>query len=124
MSKVFRDYASMDETMLEGYTIVKVINGVDEKAETGVLFYLEREISNATLGVEVMYNPELEEPFTISDEYVKLLHEDQPMGCCDCTTCRYRYIHFPNMDDWEISMQECLCDGEDYEEETQKGVKA
>lgn len=76
MSKVFRDYASMDETMLEGYTIVKVITGVDEKAETGVLFYLEREISNATLGVEVMYNPELEEPFTISDEYVKLLHED------------------------------------------------
>lgn len=76
MSKVFKDYAAMDETMLEGYTIVKVITGVDEKAETGVLFYLEREISNATLGVEVMYNPELEEPFTISDEYVKLLHED------------------------------------------------
>lgn len=76
MSKVFRDYAAMDETMLEGYTIVKVITGVDEKAETGVLFYLEREISNAILGVEIMYNPELEEPFTISDEYVKLLHED------------------------------------------------
>lgn len=26
-------------------------------------------------------------------------------------------IHFPGMDDFEISMQECLCDGEDYEEE-------
>lgn len=38
-------------------------------------------------------------------------------NCTDCTTCRYRYIHFPNMDDFEISMQECLCDGEDYEEE-------
>ena len=24
----------------------------------------------------------------------------------DCTICRYRYIHFPNMDDFEISMQE------------------
>ncbi len=24
----------------------------------------------------------------------------------DCVTCRYRYIHFPNMDDFEISMQE------------------
>ena len=35
----------------------------------------------------------------------------------DCATCRYRYIHVPNMDDFEISMQECLCDGEDYEEE-------
>jgi len=37
--------------------------------------------------------------------------------CFDCSTCRYRYIHFPNMEDFEISMQECLCDGEDYEEE-------
>lgn len=35
----------------------------------------------------------------------------------DCTTCRYRYLHFPGIDDFEISMQECLCDGEDYEEE-------
>lgn len=35
----------------------------------------------------------------------------------DCSNCRYRYIHFPNMDDYEISMQECLCDGEYYEEE-------
>lgn len=45
--------------------------------------------------------------------------EDQIMGenGFDCSTCRYRYIHFPNMDDFEISMQECLCDGEDYEEE-------
>ena len=37
--------------------------------------------------------------------------------CTDCTTCRYRHLHFPNMDDYDISMQECLCDGEDYEEE-------
>lgn len=35
----------------------------------------------------------------------------------DCSIRRYRYIHFPGMDDFEISMQECLCDGEDYEEE-------
>lgn len=35
----------------------------------------------------------------------------------DCSTCRYRYLHFPNMDDFEVSMQEPLCDGEDYEEE-------
>ena len=37
--------------------------------------------------------------------------------CTDCTTCRWKYVHFPNLDDWEISMQECLCDGEDYEME-------
>ncbi len=33
----------------------------------------------------------------------------------DCATCRHRGIHFPGMGDDEISMQECLCDGEDYE---------
>lgn len=38
-------------------------------------------------------------------------------NCYDCTICRYRYLHFSNMDDFEISMQECLCDGEYYEEE-------
>lgn len=45
--------------------------------------------------------------------------EEQIMGekCFDCTSCRHRYIHFPCMDEFEISMQECLCDGEDYEEE-------
>ena len=41
-------------------------------------------------------------------------------NCYDCSTCRYRYIHFPNMDDFEISMQECLCDGEYYEEEQEE----
>ena len=47
------------------------------------------------------------------------VRKEKAMGenCTDCTTCRYRYLHFPNMDDFEISMQECLCDGEDYEEE-------
>lgn len=35
----------------------------------------------------------------------------------DCSTCINRHIHFPDMDDNKISMQECLCDGEDYEEE-------
>lgn len=37
--------------------------------------------------------------------------------CTDCLTCLHRHIHFPNMEDNEISMQECLCDGEDCEEE-------
>ena len=40
--------------------------------------------------------------------------------CTDCSTCVNRHIHFPDMDDNEISMQECLCDGEDYEEEVRK----
>lgn len=35
----------------------------------------------------------------------------------DCSTCVYRHLHFPGMEDDEISCQECLCDGEDYEEE-------
>lgn len=37
--------------------------------------------------------------------------------CVDCSTCQHKHIHFPDMDDNEISMQECLCDGEDYEED-------
>ena len=40
--------------------------------------------------------------------------------CVECSTCVNRHIHFPDMDDNEIYMQECLCDGEDYEEEAQK----
>lgn len=35
----------------------------------------------------------------------------------DCSTCLYRHIHFPNMEDEEIAAEECLCDGEDYEKE-------
>lgn len=34
-----------------------------------------------------------------------------------CETCRFRYICFPNVDDFEISMRECLCDSENYEME-------
>lgn len=37
--------------------------------------------------------------------------------CFDCLSCRYRYLHFPGMDDFKISTQECLCNGKDYEEE-------
>ncbi len=37
--------------------------------------------------------------------------------CYDCSTCCHRHLHFPDMDDYEISIQECLCDGEYYEEE-------
>lgn len=37
--------------------------------------------------------------------------------CFDCSTCIHRYQHFPDMEDSEIFVQECLCDGEDYEEE-------
>lgn len=35
----------------------------------------------------------------------------------DCSICWRRDVCFPGMDDNEISMQECRCDGEDYEEE-------
>ena len=38
----------------------------------------------------------------------------------DCSTCCHRHLHFPDMDDLEISMQECLCDGEDYEKSERK----
>ena len=55
----------------------------------------------------------------VCEEYQLMEQEDRIMDekYFDCSTCRYRYAHFPGMDDFEISMQECLCDGEDYEEE-------
>lgn len=38
-------------------------------------------------------------------------------NCYDCSTCIYRKIHFPDMDDYKIYWQKCLCDGKDYEAE-------
>lgn len=42
---------------------------------------------------------------------------DTDERCFDCSTYRYCYSYFPGMDDFEISMQKCLCNGEDYEKE-------
>lgn len=71
--KVFRDYAEVNEKMLEGYTIAEVTLGVNEY-DTGILLELERKVDSVTLGIDVMYNPDCGEGETemmISNEYVK-----------------------------------------------------
>ena len=75
MVKTFKDYAEANTKRLEGYEIVNAMPSVND-AGTGIMFYLEREIGNATLGVEIIYNPEnVKNPLTISQEYVKYIDE-------------------------------------------------
>ena len=71
--KVFRDYAEVNEKLLEGFTVVKVLTGINAEG-SGIMFELERMISNATIGIDLVYNPDHEEgetPFMISEEYIK-----------------------------------------------------
>lgn len=71
--KVFRDYAEVNEKIMEGYTVAAVTTGINEY-DTGMLFELERKVDNVTLGIDVVYNPncgENETVLMISEEYVK-----------------------------------------------------
>lgn len=71
--KVFRDYAEVNEKIMEGYTVAAVTTGINEY-DTGMLFELERKVDSVTLGIDVVYDPEHGENETelmISEEYVK-----------------------------------------------------
>lgn len=71
--KVFRDYAEVSESMMEGFAVVKVSTGINAE-DSGMMLELERTIDNVTIGVDVVYNPSCEDgetPFMISEEYVK-----------------------------------------------------
>lgn len=71
--KVFRDYAEVNESMVEGFTVVKAYTAINAEG-SGMVLELERQIDNVTIGIDVIYNPDCEEgetPFMISDEYVK-----------------------------------------------------
>lgn len=73
MAKVFRDYAEVSESMMEGSTVTKVSTGINAEG-SGMMLELERQIDNITIGVDVVYNPNCEDgetPFMISEEYVK-----------------------------------------------------
>lgn len=73
MAKVFRDYAEVREDMMEGFTVAKVLAGINAEG-SGMMLELERTIDNVVLGIDVIYNSDHEEdetPFMISDEYVK-----------------------------------------------------
>lgn len=71
--KVFRDYAEVNKSMMEGFTVAKVSTGINAE-DSGMMLELERTIDNVTIGIDVIYNSDHEEnetPFMISEEYVK-----------------------------------------------------
>ncbi|NBJ94702.1 hypothetical protein [Parablautia muri] len=71
--EVFRDYAEVNEKLLEGFTVAEVLTGINEE-DSGMMLELERTIDNVTIGVDVIYNPICTEdstPLMISQEYVK-----------------------------------------------------
>lgn len=71
--KVFRDYAEMNEKLMEGFTVASVSKGINAE-ESGMLLELERQIDNVVLGIDISFDPEHRENETIlmvSDEYVK-----------------------------------------------------
>ena len=71
--KVFRDYAEVNEKLLEGFTVAEVLTGINEE-DSVMMLELERTIDNVTIGVDVIYNPICTEdstPLMISQEYVK-----------------------------------------------------
>ena len=73
MCGVFRDYAEVNEKLLEGFTVAEVLTGINEE-DSGMMLELERTIDNVTIGVDVIYNPICTEdstPLMISQEYVK-----------------------------------------------------
>ena len=71
--KVFRDYAEVNESMMEGFTVAKVLIGINHM-DSGIMLELERQVDNVTIGIDMFYNPEFEEgetPLMVSQEYVK-----------------------------------------------------
>ena len=75
--KVFKDYAEVNKSMMEGFTVAKVSNGINAE-DSGMMLELERTIDNVTIGVDVVYNPSCEDgetPFRVSEEYVKHLRQ-------------------------------------------------
>lgn len=77
MTKVFRDYAEVNESMMEGFTVVKVSTGINAE-DSGMMLELERQIDNVTIGIDVSYDPvhrDGETPFMVSEEYVKQISQ-------------------------------------------------
>ena len=66
----FKDYAEVNERILEGYTITNVSTGINAE-DSGMLLELSKKI-----GIDVCFNPAPdpdinETEFMISEEYVK-----------------------------------------------------
>lgn len=73
MAKVFRDYAEVNEKLLEGFTVAEVLTGINAEG-SGMSIELERQVDSVTLGVDIVYDPTEEAPLVISQEYVKCIN--------------------------------------------------
>ena len=74
---VFRDYAEVEEKLMEGYMVAKVQLGINAM-DSGMSIELEKEIDNVTIGIDIIYDPDsedIETPLMISEEYVKHISE-------------------------------------------------
>ena len=49
--RVFRDYAEVNEKLLEGFTVTKVSTGINAEG-SGMMLELERTIDNVTTSIE------------------------------------------------------------------------
>lgn len=84
MAKVFRDYAEVSESMMEGFLVAKVSIGINAE-DSGMMLELERQVDNVTLGIDVFYDPACEDgktPFMVSEEYVKGIHQVPERNIC------------------------------------------
>lgn len=73
MAKVFRDDTEVSEGMMEGFTVARVYIGINAEG-SGMMMELERQINNATIGIDVSYDSACEDgktPFMVSEEYAK-----------------------------------------------------
>lgn len=70
--KAFGDYAAVEEKLMEGFTVAKVMIGINGM-DSGMMIELERKIDNVVIGIDIIYDPDNEEveiPLTISQKYV------------------------------------------------------
>ena len=70
---MFRDYAEVSESMMEGFTVANVSKGINAEG-SGMMLELERQIDDVVIGIDVFYDPNCkagETPFMVSEEYVK-----------------------------------------------------
>lgn len=58
--KVFRDYAEVNEKLMEGFTVASVSKGINAEG-SGMMLELERQIDNVTVGIDLFYDPNYED---------------------------------------------------------------
>ena len=77
MAKVFKDYAGVSESKMEGFTVARVYTAINTEG-SGMMMELERQIDNVVIGIDVIYDPICEDgetPFMVSEEYIRHIYD-------------------------------------------------